>query len=381
MSNKRKLLTGLSSLLLAATLAACAVSGDNNDPYEDPDRAAPAPIENPTVTPAFSVGTPDSTGLISLNVSGLALEAVGGLSAQAVTNLKAGDFTVVEAGKVKGITVEPISSDARAGADIIFVLDTTASMGPGLTSAGDSLADFADHLDASGLDVRVGAIAFGDAYDTLDPDDVDSNTLGHSFMNETPPGFDSDERPSFPLSADFEAFKDFVSHEARDGGRSGGDIPENSLGALEYTYDTDAFGWRDGAQRIMIVITDACAHTDQTYMSANITAPWIPKSAAAVIDKLQGSATVHVISPESLSCGTNYANMKDVTGVTGTGGVFVDWNGYDDFDLKDLPITAAVAGGYLVKYRGTIDGSPKDVRLVIDNGSDIRGETTRVSTY
>lgn len=387
MKTNRKLLAALAGFGLV--LGACSGPGETgpvSDPYEDPGITPPAAIENPTVRPAVSLSVPRTGNLIDINVSGLATSASPeGLGVMAERDLTASDFTVVEDGVVKGITVTKISgSDTRAGADIMFVLDTTASMGPGLDSVVDSLQDFTDFLADSGLDVRVGAVTFGDAYDTLL---TDTDSHGTSLMDETPPAFDRQERASLKLTADYDAFMKYLEYEARGGGRDGADVPENSLGAVEYAFDTPAFGWRSGAQRHLVVITDICSHNEDTYTRqtrGGITDPWIPGSVASVVSKLGGAAQVHVIGPETPSpyhCSSDYTNMKELTGAEATGGVFVAWDGGSTFDLTDLPITDVVTGGYIVTYRGTVDGSDHEVRLVVDDGRDLRGETTISSSY
>src|SRR5690606_1910977 len=129
---------------------------------------------------------------------------------------------------------------------------TTGSMGYALSSVQDSIVAFADHLEAGGLDVRLGAVTFGDAYDTKDA----SGMRGVSLRDDSPPTFDSYERPTFGLSDDFDAFRAFIEG---DSARGGGDGPENAFGATEFAFDE--FAWRPGAQRLMVVITDICQHT------------------------------------------------------------------------------------------------------------------------
>src|SRR5699024_6729232 len=116
-----------------------------------------------------------------------------------------------------------------------------------------------------------------------------------------------EERASLALTDDYDEFLDYVAHEARSNGRNGLDVPENSLGALAYARDADSIGWRDGAQRTIVLITDACSHNEDTYTRENapaplepITAPWIPTNAADVADQLAGFATVHLITQPDL---------------------------------------------------------------------------------
>jgi hypothetical protein len=181
--------------------------------------------------------------------------------------------------------------------------------------------------------------------------------------------------------------------EARSGGRGGAKLPENALGAIEYAFDSTQIGWREEAQRVIIAITDNCSHNDVTYSSDSITGDWIPKSAEAVGAKIRGTATVHVIAPARVNelCAPvgglgDHTNLRVLTGnrASTTGGTFYDWADRRSlFDLTELPLFNAVSSGYLVRYHATNSGTEQDrqIRLVIDNGSDVRGEVTRTLTY
>lgn len=354
----------LGALAMALVLGACTPVAPA-DPYADPGTAPPAAITDPTIATSGSIAPrPGSASLMNINVAGFADPTSGGLP-----DLGSSDFTVVEDGVVKGITVTPIGGTTTAAADIVFVFDTTGSMGSALTSVQNSIIAFVDFVRDRGLDVRVGAVTFGDAYDTLAP----GGTRGVSLRGDTPPSFDPDERPTFPLSDDYEGFEDFI---AGDSPRGGGDSAENALGALEFAYDN--MEWRAGAQRILIVIMDIYSHNDATY-SGSWHEDWLPSDPADVLAKLQGNATVHVVAPEFAWDITPFTDMAMFAGVAGTGGVYFPWS-FGAFDLTELPI-AEVAGGYIVTFRGTRDGSLHTVRVVIDDDGDIRGEFTIEATY
>jgi hypothetical protein len=74
----------------------------------------------------------------------------------------------------------------------------------------------------------------------------------------------------------------------------------------------------------------------------------------------------------------SFTDMSVFAGVAGTGGEFFAWSG-GAFDLTELPI-ATVSGGYVITFRGTIDGTEHTVRVVISDGG-IRGEFTITPTY
>jgi len=362
------------ALLLALGFVAASCNVAALDAYLDPGTTPPPTITDPTVATSGSVTASDKgEDLLDINVAGFA-DALG----EAVTSLGASEFTVVEDGTVKGITVERIGGATRAPADIVFVFDTTGSMGGALTSVQDSIIAFADFLDTAGLDVRLGAVTFGDAFDTID-DVVPAAHRGTSLRSDAPPTFDFSERPTFPLSSDIASFKTFIDG---DSARGGGDGLENALGSVEFAYDELA--WRDGAQKVMILITDICSHTATSFdaaFSGHLNFDhWLPPEVADLLAKLKGNATVHVVAPGADCFTTSGQNTKVLAGPDGTGGVFVDWD-FSSFDLTEMPISSATAGGYIITFRGTIDGTEHTIRVVIDDGGDIRGEFTITVTY
>ena len=372
---------------LALLLAACGSNSGSTgaDPYAPLDVDPPPPIEDPTITTSGTVSAkPGSPDLMQINVAGFLapapVEGSGLAPASAgreIPKLSARDFTVVEAGVVKGITIERIDGETRAAADVAFVFDTTGSMGGALRTVQDSIIEFVDHLDEAGLDVRVGAVTFGDAFDTKDESSSRSGTGG-----DTPPSLDGFERPTYQLTDDKDAFKEFIDGDTP---RAGGDGPENAVGALAFAYDE--LEWRPGAQRVLIVITDIYSHNDETFTTFERDVAYdryAPESPAGLLERIRGNAIVHVVSRDYDIDVEPYTDMAMFTGVEGTGGEFVSINDLvrEDASLTDLDLTTATAGGYIVTFRGTKDGKPKDVRVVIDDGSDIRGEfTMRDVTY
>ena len=136
----------------------------------------------------------------------------------------------------------------------------------------------------------------------------------------------------------------------------------------------------------MVVITDICQHSRTFTAQFDYVAgyeAWLPPSQEALINKLRGNATVHAIGPDTTYYGcTETYDVADLAGAAGTGGVFHEWMGTDVFDLTELPIAAAARGGYVITYRGTTDGGdPKEVRVVIDDGGNVRGEFSIVGDY
>lgn len=356
---------------VALFLASCASAPrDTEDPYADPGTPPPPTISDRTVTPAMSLSAPDSNRLITINVAGMTARESGVLSTTQVRDM----FTVVEDGVVKGITVDEIDRDTRAGADIAFVIDTTGSMAAQITGVRESIIDFAAHLDSSGLDVQLGTVTFGDAFDTVN---AGTTSSGESLIGSAPPSFDGFERPTFDLTSDVSAFQSFIGEQTA---RGGGGWPENGLGALHFAYES--LSWRAGAQCILIVITDAQAWSDVNPGDSIPTdSRWHPPAPAAALADVSGDCVVHVIGPE-IATDSLPANQFDMAEFSGAAsGLFVNLSDLSGFDLTELPIGDVLASGYVVRYRATVDGSEHTVRLVVDDGADLRGETTRTVAY
>lgn len=116
------------------------------------------------------------------------------------------------------------------GLDLVFVIDTTASMGPFLDAAKVAVSRIITDLAALVPAARLGVIAYRDQ--------------GDEYVTKT-----------MPISNDRYAILNFVSALEAKGG---GDIPEAILPALEYAFD--AMRWRPAAQRVVLIIADAPPH-------------------------------------------------------------------------------------------------------------------------
>lgn len=135
-------------------------------------------------------------------------------------------ITVYENGvKVKDISLLALSRKINAPVDIVFVLDTTASMINEIRAMVENLITFTEILENSGLDARIGLITFGDEL-----------------------------RSRYDLTDNFIKIKKVLEEQYATGG---GDIPEISLDAI---MGISELNFRKNAQRIAIVVTDAAPH-------------------------------------------------------------------------------------------------------------------------
>jgi hypothetical protein len=122
-------------------------------------------------------------------------------------------------------------------ADIVFVLDVTASMSEQIRGLQNGIGTFADDLSRAKVDARFGCVAFRDLFHREPAGWQQMEVL--KFKGET---FTSDAR----------AFGDEVGKQVASGGD---DFPETSFEALaEAAKFTD---WRKSATRVLVLITDA----------------------------------------------------------------------------------------------------------------------------
>ena len=142
-----------------------------------------------------------------------------------VGGLPAGNFSIYENGcEVKIKNFEGMESERPV--DVVFVLDTTGSMKKEITGVKNAITQFVENLRLGNRDARVGLVTFGETV-----------------------------REVFSPSADVQEFKGWIAEEIADGGSV--DDNENVLEALNAAVK---FDFRNNAQRVFILVTDAPFH-------------------------------------------------------------------------------------------------------------------------
>ncbi|UCZ53528.1 VWA domain-containing protein [Bacillus shivajii] len=183
-------------------------------------------------------------------------------------------------------------------ADIVFVIDTTGSMGGAISNVRNNVIEFAEKLNLENVDARLGLIDYKDiTYD----------------------GPDSTQNLGWFL--DPEDFQDKVAAMTATGG---GPIPESAVDALE---EGRRMGFRENASRHMILITDANYNEETRFPDVN--------SMEDVIENLvEDDITTSVITTSTWK--DLYAPLY-----TSTGGVYN--NLYSDFYTSLLEIVGLVS--------------------------------------
>ncbi len=117
--------------------------------------------------------------------------------------------------------------------DMVFALDATGSMDPYIEGIVMALMDFIDILESSGLDVMIGLVIFRDE-------------------------LCGEETATYDLTTDFAKIRAILSETKAWGG---GDEPESALPALRYALNLKEF--RPGAQKFLLLVTDASCHNPE----------------------------------------------------------------------------------------------------------------------
>lgn len=367
--------TGSSTSIASGSAADIIVSSISPSIPADPGTPPPGAAAG-TLKPSFDVTPTIDEGRMALTLRGLIDPATG----LAIDYTAPNKVVVVDNGVVKGIKITSLSKTASSNADIVFLVDTTGSMGGTIDGVKQSMMAFVNNLKSNSLDVRVGVVAFADE---LDPA---ANPAGISAADPaayTVAGFTE-------LSSDLTETGSVVtfinSLSACYMGACGGDAPEGALDSLSWAHDNLKF--RPGSQKIFIMFTDVtswgkdAAPTSTTEVSP--ASPWTDATLAAAL--AADSSVVHVVSNDTPPWEIGEYNVKylAMAGGTnsspGTGGTWTVLGG-GMVDLTSLPITAAVTGSVLIEYNKTGTGiGNHDVRVVV-YGSATDGEATKTVSY
>lgn len=275
--------------------------------------------------------TPDLSGysvsITNIDVSNFPLvkcfvSVVDDALSQPATDLISTAFDVKEEeADVTSLSVRHLNSSSGARADIVYVFDTTGSMGDEIETVKNRALAFADSLEISGIDYRLGLVTYGDEILSI-----------HDF------------------TADASEFKTWIEGLIADGG---GDTKEN---ALEGLAAATRLSYREMTQKIAILITDADYH--EAGETGDGTTSYTTDSIISLMN--DQTAQVNVVGP-TLS---QYERMaKD------TGGQYYNI----DSDFTDIirRIGDWITSQYVVNYvpeNAIADNTLRHVNIKVVNG-------------
>lgn len=245
-----------------------------------------------------------------------------GADGQVVEGLGAADFRVVEEGQEARV-VDFAGLGQQRPVDIVFVLDTTSSMGSYIDGIKSTIVAFAERLASRNRDYRLALVTFGDKV-----------------------------RESHPFTDQVAQFTAWVGAQQAVGG---GGSAENSLGALQHAA---RFPFRPGTQRLAVLVTDAEAHhagdppdEDATFDDPNLT---VERTVALL---RESSVTVQAVAYDTPDYRTLAAS---------TGGAFYSIN--EDFTGIVDRLGLTIANQYRFAYespRPAFDGSTRQVQVTV----------------
>ncbi|MCB9726975.1 MAG: VWA domain-containing protein [Deltaproteobacteria bacterium] len=185
-------------------------------------------------------------------------EAIEGLQAGGTPSGQ-GVF-LLEDGQERALTCKHLIFSPDARLDLLLVVDVTSSMSPVLESLRAGLLHMAVALGQAGLKIRYGLLPFSDLAAVYSPVPLSEDI--------------------YPVDVALGAWTTVT----------GGDPPESGLDALQLALDT--MDWQPGAQRALVLVTDAPLH-DAFDGSGRSTV-----SLVDLLGELAGQTSVHVIGPE-----------------------------------------------------------------------------------
>jgi Ca-activated chloride channel homolog len=249
-----------------------------------------------------------------------------------VGGLKREDFTVMEEGTAATLTSFAGVTEARP-VDVVFVFDTTGSMGEEIEGMKRTAIEFARKLRANNRDFRLGLIDFGD----------EIRGVYH---------------PNGSLTDDENEFRSWINRLRAYGGN---DTPENSYGALKAAA---GMSFRDEAQVVFILITDAPPHQYGDWPDGGVRFDDPDLTLARILVLLQ---------PEAITLYPVAINIPEFRQLAAeTGGRFYDMDRNSDFTSIIEEIGETIAGQYRLTYRSprpSYDGTRRDIRVTVGEGS------------
>ena len=205
----------------------------------------------------------------------------------------------------------------RGQVDIVFVVDTTGSMGGCIDNVKNNLNAFVDDIKAAGITPNFALVEYKDIIDDgPNTTKVKPNNKNHSNW--------------------FKNAYDFKNELEKLSASGGGDIPESAIDALEMAHQLDM---RDSSQKFFILITDADYKVDNNY--------GIESMDNLITSLKNDNINVSVVSDTGYK--NTYTNLYETTG-----GVFADVNGNFKNELLSISdkINEETNDGYWVFLRG-----------------------------
>jgi len=252
---------------------------------------------------------------------------------EGISTLTKANFQVTENGTSQtGTDFFDVAPPEEGGgvriADIIFVLDVTGSMTEEIEAVRSNMVAFMNALHASDINYRIGFVVFGDIVYVYN----DGNTYAEQ--------------------AEILSIIENITL-GEHGIGSGGDERENQFEALA---QSSLMNFRPGAQRVLILLTDAPAH------EADSVTAWTTNAITDCL--LAANAVLFPVFDTSDERARN--QYLPIAQATNPGGTY--FNIYEDFSTIIEEIVERVANIYVVRYKSSnpsFDGTERHVVVIV----------------
>lgn len=315
---------------------------------EDED-ADPAPtVTNPTTNianPSINIESKDGYTYVSIDLTGVwDQEASDWLELYGTGESNQNVWVTVD-GTPKGIDVYNNSSgDGQTLiADVVFLVDNSGSMYEEAEAVSNSILAWSELLAASGLDLHVGCVGYGDSYYAIDGAfNMNQADALKEWMEAN--GYGTDRTHTFG-GDDANDLQDL----ARSGNYDNGSYNECGMVALHFAHDN--FNFRSGSNRIYVNFTD-----EPNQPNGN--EKWSVEYLNPENNNWQSNfGTVHTVFSEDEDYYEYYWNTPNLynekpwlmSEYTGGTMLFTDRN-FTDFTLENLPVTGAMQNSYVIRF-------------------------------
>ena len=228
-----------------------------------------------------------------------------------------------------------LDRSSRSAADIVFVFDSSGSMGSHINEMKSISKNFAKSLNESGIDYRLGLVSFrdfpiscengGKRVTCGDPDDFPYKVYGNP-------------------TSDLNEFYSWVNTLEADGG---GDVREEAmLPAIRHALDD--MEWREDADKLIILITDGYPHSEGD--CCNVEGDTLSGTISTLISN---EVKLYAVGPE---------NESIQSMVRYTGGRFYNMGSSRSLD----PILGDIFEGIGYSFQVELDASCRENDLVVD---------------
>ncbi len=352
----KKLLTML-LLLTSVAFYACKEEdnptnddGPNSDIPADPGGSAPTPTINNVRPAATFAKTQGNESRIRVSLLGIINPATG----QPIEFAGNQNIYVTEDNTLKGIKLTRVSANNSLGVDIVFAVDNSGSMFEEADSIAAKIIAFANTLQASGLNLRVGCVGYNGpvtgALDLTAPESLRVYLNRSTGTNRTV-GFGGANAQALQQAAQ---------------GQNAGVFGENGIVGIRFA--DSLFAWRQGAQRVYVNFTDEPTQPGQRawYSTDGFLTSW---------NNQRG--TIHTVwsGGDTTWTETPLVSEKPWRLSIGTGGTIkVIRSDARDLDLTTLPVTLALQNSWLVEFRSANPNVPHTLKITVKTNS-ADGET------